>query len=286
MDELMSKQSINESKEIAIAEAMETSEGRVSLAQAMVDPIKIALEYQAIGRKVLMVDELPQGALPRYERDIAAVSYVVPKRGSVPDVMIEAEELLVPTFEIACNPTVRLNEIRARRYYIVDRAQVKAKDAIQRQEDLEVFKAISVSVSTDNTVTVAGNLTPDNVNMALALIEQRELIGAKILVHPFRYKDIRAWGKDFFDEATQRDVIMSGLYGHVWTADIHVSTMVPKNSVYVLAPPEFVGAMPVRQDITVLPADDPKTLRLGWVVYEEIGVAVINDYACAKIVLG
>jgi hypothetical protein len=280
------KRNINEQKEEIIAQALETPEGRVALAQAMVEPIKISLEYQAIGRKLLMVDELPQGALPRYERDVAVVSYVIPKRGSVPDMMVEAEELLVPTFEIACNPTIKLNEIRARRYYIVDRAQVRAKDSIQRQEDLEVFKAISVAVATDHTVTVAGNLAPDNINLALALIEEHELVGAKIVCHPFRYKDVRAWGKDFFDEATQRDVLMSGLYGHLWTADIHVSTMVPKNTIYVLAPGEFVGAMPIRQDITVLPADDPKSLRLGWVIYEELGVAVINDYAAAKIVVG
>jgi hypothetical protein len=59
--------------------------------------------------------------------------------------------------------------------------------------------------------------------------------------------------------------------------------MVPKNSVYVLAPAQFVGAMPVRQDITVLPADDPKRLRLGWVVYEELGFALIQDYAVSRI---
>jgi hypothetical protein len=59
--------------------------------------------------------------------------------------------------------------------------------------------------------------------------------------------------------------------------------MVPKNAVYVLAPAQFVGAIPVRQDITVLPADDPKRLRLGWVIFEELGFAVINDYAVARI---
>ena len=76
---------------------------------------------------------------------------------------------------------------------------------------------------------------------------------------------------------------MTGLYGRLYSADIHVSTMVPKNAVYVLAPAQFVGAMPVRQDITVLPADDPKRLRLGWVIFEELGFAVINDYAVARI---
>ena len=51
----------------------------------------------------------------------------------------------------------------------------------------------------------------------------------------------------------------------------------------MLAPAEYVDAFPIRQDITVLPADDPKKLRLGWVIYEEIGLVVINDYAIAKI---
>ncbi len=277
------KSGINEQKERIVSEALSTAEGRVALAQAMVEPIKIALEYQAIGRKLLMVDELPQGALPRYERDVAVKSYVIPKRGSVPDMIVEAEELLVPTIELACNPAIRLSEIRARRYYIVDRAQVRAKDSLQRLEDLRVFTALSAAIPADHQVTIAGNLAPDNINVALALIEEHELVGAKIVCHPTRYKDIRAWGKDFFDEATQRDVIMSGLFGHVWTADIHVSTMVPKNTIYVLAPGEFVGAMPVRQDITVIPADEPKLLRLGWVIYEELGFGIINDYATASI---
>ena len=88
--------SVNEQKEAVIAAALETAEGRVALAQAMVEPIKTSLMYQAIGRKLLMVDELPQGALPRYERDIAVKSAVIPKRGSVPTHVVEAEELLVP----------------------------------------------------------------------------------------------------------------------------------------------------------------------------------------------
>jgi hypothetical protein len=50
-----------------------------------------------------------------------------------------------------------------------------------------------------------------------------------------------------------------------------------------LASPDTVGAFPIRQDITVLPADDPKKLRLGWVIYEEVGIAIINDYALSAV---
>lgn len=276
----------NEQREAIIAMALDTADGRVALAQAMVEPIKTSLMYQAIGRKLLMVDELPQGALPRYERDVAVKSYVIPKRGSVPTHVVEAEELLIPVVELATNPTIKINEINQRRYYIVDRAQVRAKDSIQRQEDVEVFKVINAAVPTDHSIAVSGTLQPENINLALTLIEEHELIGAKVIMHPQRYKDVRDWGKDFFDEATQRDILMTGLYGHIYSADIHVSTMVPKNAVYVLAPAQFVGAMPVRQDITVLPADDPKKLRLGWVVFEEVGFGVINDYAISRIIVG
>jgi hypothetical protein len=271
-------------REDLIRVALNSAEGRVALAQAMVEPIRTSLMYQGVGRKLLMVDELPQGALPRYERDVAVRSTIMSKRGTVPTQIVEAEELFIPTIEIATNPTIKLNEITQRRFYIVDRAQVRAKDSLQRQEDVEIFKVINAAVSADHSISVAGTLQPENINLALTLIEEHELIGAKIVLHPQRYKDIRTWGKEFFDEATQRDILMTGLYGHMYSADIHVSTMVPKNAVYVLAPAGFVGAMPIRQDITVLPSDDTKKLRIGWVIYEEVGFGVINDYSVARIV--
>lgn len=102
-------------KEYVIAAALETEEGRVALAQAMVEPIKRSLEYQAIGRKLLMVDELPQGQYARYEKDVASVAYVISRRGAVPDRITEGDEILVPTFEIGANPQIRLSEIKARR---------------------------------------------------------------------------------------------------------------------------------------------------------------------------
>lgn len=60
----------NKCKEKIIAQALETEEGRVALAQAMVEPIRRSLEYQAVARKIMLVDELPQGALATYERGL------------------------------------------------------------------------------------------------------------------------------------------------------------------------------------------------------------------------
>lgn len=281
---MFEKQNTNNERMELIAQALDTDEGRVALAQAMVEPIRRALEYQAVGRKLLMVDELPQGALARYERDVRSVAHVISRRGAVPDEIQEGEEVLVPTFEIATNPQVRLAEIKARRFYIVDRAQIKAKEAIQKEEDTNIFNALLASVNAAHTVTATGGaLTVTALNQAFATIEQHDLTVAKILMHAQRYADVRNFGKTVYDEATQREVLTSGLFGHLWTADIHVSSRMPTNTVLLTAPADYVGAFPIRQDITVLPADDPKKLRLGWVIYEEVGIVVINDYSVAKI---
>lgn len=48
---------------------------------------------------------------------------------------------------------------------------------------------------------------------------------------------------------------------------------------YSCKDPEFVGEIPRAVEITVLPADECKTLKLGWVVEERIGKAVITQSA-------
>lgn len=61
----------NVEKENIIAAALDTNEGRKALAMAMVEPIRRALEYQSVGRKILMVDELPGGAIPYYGKFVS-----------------------------------------------------------------------------------------------------------------------------------------------------------------------------------------------------------------------
>lgn len=58
-----------EEKNAIISMALSSEEGRVSLAQSMVEPIRRSIDYQAVGRKLLLVDDLPQGATVRYESD-------------------------------------------------------------------------------------------------------------------------------------------------------------------------------------------------------------------------
>ena len=59
-----------------VARAIMTQEGKVALAQAMANPIRKNLDYQGIARRALVVDPLPQGATPTYDRDIDVAATV------------------------------------------------------------------------------------------------------------------------------------------------------------------------------------------------------------------
>lgn len=71
--------------------ALETDEGRAAFAQAMAEPIRRSLEYNSVGRRLFALDELPPGALPRYNADPASIAHVV-SRGDGPVGIIEGEE--------------------------------------------------------------------------------------------------------------------------------------------------------------------------------------------------
>ena len=276
----------NGQKEYLIAKALETDEGRAALASAMANPIRQSLDYQGIARKLLVVDPLPQGALPVYDKDVDAKAFVIPKRGSAPDQIIEGDRVQVPTFEIVSYPQVRFSQVKERRFNVIDRAQQRAKSDIMATEDEVVFDLIdAVATDAGKEVVYDTKLTREALTKAFREIEKNDLVVTKIVMNATAFADIRSWGRDDFDPVTQHEVLQTGLFGHIWTADILISKKCPMDSVYVLADPEFVGVMPIRQDIQVIPADKPENLRLGWVVYEEIGAAVVNSMAVSKISL-
>ena len=75
-------------REALLAEALKSDAGRQALCASMVEPIRMRLNYEGIGRKILMVQPLPPGALARYERDVRSVARELADRD---DIKIEAK---------------------------------------------------------------------------------------------------------------------------------------------------------------------------------------------------
>lgn len=281
----------DEKRDELISRAIMTQDGKIALAQAMANPIRRNLDYHGIARRALVVDPLPQGAIPTYERDIDVAAVVISSNGTGPESRVFGERVLVPEFEIYANPTVRIAEVKRRRFNVIDRAVQKARQEMMAQEDANVFAALDAASSVENAlqdIADAGMLKRDLVEIK-AQIDRWDLVTTKFFMNINEFTDILKWGSGGgqgvgggeLDPVTMREVLQTGLYAHIWGADIMVSKIVPPGTVYGAADPEFVGVMPVRQDIEVLPADEPKQLKLGWVVSEIIGIGIVNPRGVA-----
>lgn len=49
--------------------------------------------------------------------------------------------------------------------------------------------------------------------------------------------------------------------------------------------PSFIGQIPARQEIEILPADPVKNLSLGWAVHEIVGIGICNPSFLSKVIL-
>ncbi len=281
-----------------VSRAMLTEDGKVALGQAMANPIRKNLDYQGVGRKALVVDPLPQGTQASYERDIDVQACVISSNGSVPESRIFGDRVTIPEFEIVSNPTVRYAEVKRRRFAVIDRAQQKARQEIQAQEDANVFAALDFASDKakggENTLQTLDNAQPAYRLSKTGLlnlkrqIDRWDNVTAKYFMNINEFTDMLDWesagaaGASQVDPVTQREILQTGLYGHIFSADIVVTKMVNPKQVFAVADPEFVGVMPVRQGIEVLPADEPKQLKMGWVVSEIIGIGILNPRGVAS----
>lgn len=272
----------DDQREALLQKALSTPSGKIALGQAMANPIRKRLDYQGVGRKALKIDPLPQGALPVYDKDIMVEAVVVSSNGGAIESRIQGDRVQVPEFEIVANPTVRIAEVKRRRFNVIDRAQQKARQMIQAQEDANIFAALDTASGIENTpVRLSNPITKLDLLSLKKEVDKWDLVTTKYFMHIEQFTDILNWSYDEFDPVTRREILQTGLYGHIWGADIIVSRVVPKGTIYALADPEFVGVMPIRQDIEVMPADEPKLLKLGWVVSEILGISIVNPRAVA-----
>ena len=272
-------------KERTIEKLLLSPEGKMKLAASMQNPLRERLDYEGVFRRAAVVDPLPQGALPYYDRDVDVPAIVIGEEGQTPETIVKGKRILIPMFELASNPKIPFTQIKERRYNLIDRAQDKAKQDIQSAEDDLGFSALAVASTQINpntglpfnaAVSAAGSLDRDSLADAFAEIEKHDLRVARMFMNARDYSDIRKFGRDQLDPVTQKSLLATGLMAQIWGADIIVSRVVPVGTVYVCTEEKFLAIMPQRIDITVLPADDPDNRLIGWSIFEQIGIGVWN----------
>jgi hypothetical protein len=133
--------------------------------------------------------------------------------------------------------------------------------------------------------SVVAPISPSTLADAFAEIERHDLRVARIFMNAVDYADIRKFGRDILDIESQASLLKTGLQATLWGAQIITSRLVPAGFVYLCAEPENFGRIPVRTELTVLSADDPKARTIGFSCFQNLGIGAFNPRGLARIVV-
>ena len=284
----------NSRKQQIIGEYIKSPQGRAKLAASMTQPLRTRRDYAAVGRKTFLVEQLPDGALPIYDKDPDVTAFVVGEEGQNILAVTKPRRVIFPLFEIASNPEIPLTQIKERRFDLIERAQDLARAQIQAAEDERVF-AILDSIATAGFDSLPAQMNPDIPVVAplsgavladaFSLIERHDLRVARVYMNARDYADLRKFGRDILDIESQATLLKTGLMATLWGAQVITSRLVPVGTVYVCCEPEHFGRIPVRTELTVLSADDPKNRTIGFSVFENLGIGAFNPRGLARLTI-
>jgi hypothetical protein len=277
-----------------IGDLIKTPAGRAKLAASMTQPLRTRRDYAAVGRKTFLVEQLPDGALPIYDKDPDITAFVVGEEGQNILAVTKPRRVIFPLFEIASNPEIPLTQIKERRFDLIERSQNLARAQIQAAEDERTF-AVLDSIATFGFDSLAGQLNPDIPVVApissavladaFSLVERQDLRVARVYMNARDYADLRKFGRDILDIESQATLLKTGLMATLWGAQVVTSRLVPVGTVYVCCEPEHFGRIPVRTELTVLSADDPKARTIGFSCFENLGIGAFNPRGLARLTI-
>jgi hypothetical protein len=283
-----------EQKNAIIGQHLKTAAGRNFLAASLQQPLRDRRDYASVGRKTFLVEQLPDGALAIYDKDPDIIAYVIGEEGANIQSIAKSRRVQFPLFELAANPEIPLTQVKERRFDIIERSQKQAVSQIQAAEDQRVF-AIMDAVATAGFDSLPGQLNPDiaaaaPLNTAVladafSLVERHDLAVSRVYMNARDYADLRKIGRDTYDFNTQRALLDTGIRDIFWGAHVVTSRLVPVGTVYVCTEPEHFGRMPVRTELTVLSADNPKDRKIGFSIFEQLGIGCFNPRGLARIIV-
>lgn len=282
----------NKVRQKVIGDLIRTSAGRHKLAASMTQPLRTRRDYKSVGRKTFLVEDLPDGALPIYDKDPDVTAFVVGEEGDNIHAVTKPRRVLFPLLEIASNPTIPLTQIKERRFDVIDRAQDLARSTVQAAEDERVFAVMdaiaingfdSISGQTNADIPVIAPITGAVMSDAFSLVERHDLRVARVYMNARDYSDVRKWGRDILDPESQRVLLQAGLMATLWGAQIITSRLVPQGTIYICCEPEHFGRIPVRTELTVLSADDPRSRTIGFSIFEHLGIGSYNPRGLVRL---
>jgi hypothetical protein len=284
----------NTLKEKAVSMYIGNSSGRKRLASSMIQSLRERRDYSSVGRKTFLVEQIPDGALPIYDKDPDVTAYVIGEEGESITAIMKPRRVIFPLFEIAALPKAPLSQVKERRYDLLKRMQDLGKAQVQAAEDDRVFSIMdaiavngfdSLPGGTNPDIPVVAPISPAILADAFAEIERQDLRVARVYMNAVDYADIRKFGRDVLDIESQATLWKTGMMATGWNAQFIVSRLVPAGVVYICCEPEHFGRIPVRTELTVLSADNSEERTIGFSMFEQLAIGAYNPRGLVRLIV-
>jgi len=276
-----------------IAEEYTLDESRRSVsAAALSQPLRRQRDYISKARKAFLEEVIPDGALPYYDVDPEIGAYYISGNGGAVISQVNIARVAFKIFEIAVLVRHRYAEVRERRYDVPKRTQQKGVSLVNIAEDSRAFAVWDAIQATgfggfppNPDFLVAAPLTPDIIADGIGTIQSYGIKPARIFMNGQDYADLLKFGRDTIDPETQSVIWKTGLVAYVWGLQVITSRIVPRGIVYMTGEKELLGRVIDRTPLTVINADNPERLTLGYVLYESLAIGAHNPWALTRFVI-
>ena len=258
--------------------------------QQLLMPIKEVIDYETITRKLWVPRSVKQGVVVRYDKDVYVTGWSIAEDGQTPISQVEGAYVYPADLQVTAYPSIELKDVYRAQYDILARAQERARQEIEHQEDLAAVNLLRAGGATENPLTLFPTLNIGAFESLRYQIERHRLICSAFLIHRREMSDIVNTVRSQVDPVTQRELVMAGFIGSILNAMI-VTTAGTNNQFQVLDPgeviavtlPEYLGGLAVRVDLMSEPVTrmHEGIPQRGWFWYEMFALCLINSKGVA-----
>ncbi len=283
MEELkidVNSQEYMETMAILMSEALESPEGLQALAAAISPPIEQEIKRKEISSLLLTRHVLPKGERPVYQKKPQVKAYWISKEGEAREQEIGQDEVEFPTNRIHTAPMVDVSVLKHGNIGTLLDIQTSAADEIRKEIDKRTITILSEAVPTENTVEISGGvLTPEGLNGAISILEDKELSVKYIVLRGARFNDMRGWD---MDPQTKEELRVKGVIKVYAGANILITSAASLDEI-LLIPDKEAGKMPIREGLKTESIQKQLRFKTGWLIWSELGQGITRPDILSKV---
>jgi hypothetical protein len=268
---------------------------RMRFGAEMIPLIIDRLDYEGFIRQVFKTHEVAQGQIISYEKDVNVTALVIQEDGQTIETVVKGNRVFPYEFWVTAFPKINMAEIARRQYDIVDRTHDKATFQIMLQEDRAGLAALYQASTLENSqISISSTINKTVLENLQVEVERHRLLVDKFIMNRAELGDLKKNINAIdYDPITSRDILMTGIFASIWGVNIFISAgvdeqgiqnvSVPPGVVFAVTEGRYLGAMPVRISLTMLPADAFVfgKFQYGYLFGEMIGMAILNARSVA-----